>query len=381
MSEGYKEAYFVWIRIGILLLIGVYQAYLQFIQTGASVGMLLSFALFFSVVIVRELFDRRMQWLLLAAAGILLLIMQYQQGISVLYLWIIWCYEVLNGRDWSKWWYLLPLGIGLAADSQKLTGVLCAALIGGIYGQHNFVVMSYQRQEREEILEQQRLKRSMNFREQKLQEEVNKGLLEAEKQILEERMELSQTLHDKLGHSINGSVYQLEAVKVLMEKEPETARRMIQAVIDQLRGGMDEIRMILRKKRPERYRIAIWQLEKLCDECREKGVEAELVTEGALEEIPEKLLEILLDNAYEAVSNSLKYSGCSRIKICVRVFHQMIRCSISDNGVGCSEIVDGMGISGMRKRMREVKGILDFETQAGFTINMLLPYQKKERER
>lgn len=379
MREGEKEEYFVWIRIGILLLIGVYQSYLQFVQTGASVGMLLSFALFFSMVIVRELFDKRMQWLLLAAAGVLLLIMQYYNGIPVTFLWIVWCYEVLSSRALNKWWYLLPLGIGLMADSRELTGVLCAALIGVIYGQHNFVVMSYQRQEQEEVLEQQRLKRSMNFREQELQEKVKKGLLEAEKQMLEERMELSQTLHDKLGHSINGSVYQLEAVKVLMEKEPERSRRMIQAVIDQLRGGMDEIRMILRKKRPEQYRIALWQLEKLCDECREKGVEAELVTEGALEEIPERLLEILLDNAYEAVSNSLKYSGCSRIKISVRVFHQMIRCSISDNGAGCSEITDGMGISGMRRRMREANGILDFETQAGFTINMLLPYRKKEQ--
>ena len=45
----------------------------------------------------------------------------------------------------------------------------------------------------------------------------------------------------------------------------------------------------------------------------------------------------------------------------------------SDNGIGCKEIIDGMGISGMRKRIREMNGILDFETEAGFTINMLLP--------
>ena len=32
-----------------------------------------------------------------------------------------------------------------------------------------------------------------------------------------------------------------------------------------------------------------------------------------------------------------------------------------------------MGISGMRRRVREVNGVLNFETEAGFTINMLLP--------
>lgn len=35
---------------------------------------------------------------------------------------------------------------------------------------------------------------------------------------------------------------------ILIEKEPETSKKMIQAVIDQLRGGMDEIRVILRKE-------------------------------------------------------------------------------------------------------------------------------------
>ena len=51
----------------------------------------------------------------------------------------------------------------------------------------------------------------------------------------------------------------------------------------------------------------------------------------------------------------------------------MVRCSISDNGVGCDAIEDGMGIAGMRRRVREVNGILDFETEIGFTINILLP--------
>lgn len=220
---------------------------------------------------------------------------------------------------------------------------------------------------------EQYLKHTMYRREHEMQEEVRRSLLMAENQMLEERTQLSQTLHDKLGHNINGSVYQLEAVKVLMEKEPETSKKMIQAVIDQLRTGMDEIRAILRKERPKKYKLAVLQIEKLCEDCRVKGVNAELITEGELSQVPEKYLEIILDNAYEAVSNSMKYAKCTRIEIKVHVLNQMVRCSISDNGVGCADIVDGMGISGMRHRVREVKGILDFESADGFTMNMLLP--------
>ncbi len=57
----------------------------------------------------------------------------------------------------------------------------------------------------------------------------------------------------------------------------------------------------------------------------------------------------------------------------IHVMNQIVRCSIKDNGIGCEEIVDGMGISGMRQRVRSVNGILNFEAETGFAINMLLP--------
>lgn len=368
------EVCFVWTRIGILLVLGMYQVLQQSALAGASIRMLLSFAMFLSMVVLKELAGHRAQIGFLAAAGGILLWMQYGLGSDVTLFWIDWCYELLGWCRAGVWWYLLPVGFPLLLSAtEQGMGILCAILLGIIYAQHDFILSSYQRQEQEELLAEQSLKRSMHCREQELQEEVRRGLVEAENQMLEERAELSQTLHDKLGHRINGSLYQLEAVKVLMDRDRETSQKMLQAVIDNLRTGMDEIRLILRKERPPQYQIAIRQLEKLCEECREKGIEAELVTEGSLQAVPEKLLEILLDNACEAVSNSLKYADCSRIRISVHVLNQMLRCSIADNGKGFAEIADGMGIAGMRRRVRAVNGILDFETEAGFTINMLLP--------
>jgi len=64
---------------------------------------------------------------------------------------------------------------------------------------------------------------------------------------------------------------------------------MVQSVIDQLRTGMDEIRSILRRERPEKYKLAVLQLQRLCEECKSMGIEAELVTEGNLSEVPEKI--------------------------------------------------------------------------------------------
>lgn len=374
MEERIREYYFVLLRIALLLILEIYIVLSQSVLTGASVEVLLILALFIGVIAGKELAERRIQVLFLGAAGVLLFYILFTLGTAFTLLGIFLCYEVMTYFKPKLIWYLIPLGLACVPGGiEVLMQLIIAVLMGIIYCQHDFVVESYRKQTKEDTIEEQKLKHSMNRREHEMQEQVQKSLLMAENQMLEERAELSQTLHDKLGHNINGSVYQLEAVKVLMEKEPERSKKMIQAVIDQLRSGMDEIRVILRNERPKKYKLAMLQLEKLCEDCRLKGVDAELITEGELKEIPEKYLEVILDNAYEAVSNSMKYARCSKIKISVHVLNQMIRCSISDNGIGCEEVIDGMGISGMRKRMREVNGILDFETEAGFTINMLLP--------
>lgn len=374
MEERFRESYFVLLRIALLLILEIYIALSQSVLTGASVKVLLILALLIGLIAGKELAGRRFQILFLGAAGALVIFIIVTLGTAFTLLGIFLCYEVLTCFRPKLLWYFIPLGAACIPGANEVPiQLMITVFMGIIYCQHDFVVKSYQKQTKEDTLAEQELKHSMNRREHEMQEAVQKGLLMAENQMLEERAELSQTLHDKLGHNINGSVYQLEAVKVLMEKEPETSRNMIQAVIDQLRGGMDEIREILRKERPKKYKLAILQLEKLCEDCRSKGVDAELITGGELKEIPEKYLEVILDNAYEAVSNSMKYAKCSKIEISVHVLNQMVRCSISDNGVGCREVVDGMGISGMRKRVREVNGILDFETEVGFAINLLLP--------
>lgn len=374
MTERLRGSFFLVTRILLLLVLEIYIVFSQSILTGASYRVLLLLALFVGTMSGKELTEKRLRWIFIGAALFVWLLMIQTLGREFLILGILLYYEIITLLRPKITWYGIPLvmacvpsGIGVAVQ------MMFTLFLGLLYIQNDFVVSSYREQTKEDIMSEQRLKRDLYEKEHEYREEMNRGLLKAENQLLEERARLSQTLHDKLGHSINGSVYQLEAVKLLMEKEPEKSRKMLQAVIDQLRTGMDEIRMILRKERPEKYKLALLQLTELCDACNEKGIEAVLLTEGKMAEVPDKYLEIILDNACEAVSNSLKYAGCTKIEIKIHVMNQVIRCSISDNGVGCKEIVDGMGIAGMRRRVREVKGILDFDTELGFTINMLLP--------
>ena len=139
---------------------------------------------------------------------------------------------------------------------------------------------------------------------------------------------------------------------------------------------MDEIRSILRKERPKKKELALLQLYKLCEDCNSRGVLTELETEGNISDIPDNIWEVILDNAFEAVSNSMKYAKCKNIKIDINAMNKMVRCQIKDDGIGCKNIEDGMGLSGMRQRVRAIGGTISFESDAGFIVNMLMPVDK-----
>ncbi|MBR6020555.1 MAG: hypothetical protein IK055_10110 [Lachnospiraceae bacterium] len=375
MSDRLRENYFVFVRLALMVVLCAYGAMGETEGTGVSVGILLLVSFYIGVMATKELFGERAKLLMTLAGVALNLLLVYIGGREFIMLAYCTLFEVLSlfpALDF-RWYFVALLGVWIETPLGFTAQIVVVFVILTVYIQHNYIVADYRKRMREDVVTEQNLKKDIREREHASREEIRKSMLLAENQILEERASLSQTLHDKLGHNINGSIYQLEGVKVLMEKDPEKSRAMTQAVIDQLRTGMDEIRGILRKERPEKRELALLQLYKLCEDCNDKGVETEFGSEGDLTLIGDELWEVILDNAFEAVTNSMKYAHCSHIDIRLVVMNKMVRCSIRDDGVGCKEIKDGMGISGMRQRVRAAGGTLSFETEAGFTVTMLLP--------
>ena len=380
MNDRIKDNYFVFARLAILLALVAYSvmSHMEMSNvktTGVSIRVLLLVSFFIGFMAVKELFSIPVRRYLTAAGMLVWALLISLEGKAFWVLGFFCGLEFLSlfpKLDY-KWYFALLIGVFVETPAALPLRLVLILMLVILYVQHNYVVADYRRRMKEDVLTEQSLKRDMREREVATKAELARSALIAENQILEERAALSQTLHDKLGHNINGSVYQLEAVKVLMEKDPERATAMVQAVIDQLRTGMDEIRAILRKERPEKKDLALLQLYKLCEDCNNKGVETEFEKEGDIAQIPDTLWEVILDNAYEAVSNAMKYARCTRIDIRIVIMNRMVRCSIRDNGIGCKEVKDGMGISGMRQRVRTAGGTIDLETEAGFTVNMLLP--------
>lgn len=261
----------------------------------------------------------------------------------------------------------------LYPDYQSLYFLFSIAYIC-LYFQYYVVIQKYENDLKDLTAKELILKSSIDKQNMRHKSEIEKFALIYKNQRLEEKSRLSQNLHDKIGHSINGAVFQLEACKLLMDKKPEESKRIISEVILSLRNSMDEIRDLLRKEKPDPSEIELVHIQKLCAEFQEKyGIETTFVCEGDPKTVSKNIWSLILDNIIEAFSNSLKYAQCHSIHVGIFVYHKFVRCSIRDDGKGCAHIKEGMGISGMRERVLALGGTLSIKSEPGFEIVTIIP--------
>lgn len=205
-------------------------------------------------------------------------------------------------------------------------------------------------------------------------------ILRFENQRLQEKSELSQNLHDKIGHAINGSIFKLEGAKLLVNKDTSRSSEMISDVITALRESVDDIRYMLRNEKPSSELMNIGHLRVLLSDFTDKyDIETSLVVEGDAGRVSLTQYGIFYDNTIEALSNSLKYADCSKISVSLGVYNRIIRYTILDNGNGTQNITDSMGLTGIKERILAVGGTVNISGENGFEIIMLIPITDFEK--
>lgn len=347
---------------------------ISFRESGVQIMLLFIFT---STMVIYELINKNKKYMLAFNLIIMFILSSKLSGNSLTLLVLVYL-DLMSYFNLSSYLYLLTfLGVLDLSKNNEVYFIACI-FINIIYLQENFIVKHHREILKSLIENEESLKKDVVSEKLKYQSRVQKYRLKSEKDLLEERSKLSQALHDKIGHRINGSIYQLEACKLLIDRKPEESTNIIEAVIYSLRNGLDEIRSILRKEKPNKGELALLQLWRLCEDFNiNYGINANITTKGEKKDIPEYVWEVILENSIEAFSNSLKYSKCKSMDIEIIKLNKMVRCIIKDDGKGCIDIEEGMGISGMKQRLREIDGTLDVQGELGFQINMLIPIKER----
>lgn len=195
---------------------------------------------------------------------------------------------------------------------------------------------------------------------------------------LEERNKIAQEIHDNIGHTLAGSLMQLEASKLLIDSNRDMAKQIIQNTIDVLRNGMESIRATLRNIKPQAQQMGINRIKLLLHEFSARNnIKNTLVYKGDIDLIGYSQWKVIYENTTEALTNILKYSKATTVAMHIEVLNKLIKCEIKDNGMGTLNIKKGLGLKGIEERCEEIGGKVIVDGSDGFSIIVLLPLPSK----
>ncbi|MDU5107452.1 histidine kinase, partial [Clostridium sp.] len=192
---------------------------------------------------------------------------------------------------------------------------------------------------------------------------------------LEERNNISSRLHDKIGHTISGTLLQLEASKFILDKDKDKGFSMLESCIENLRKGMDEIRMTLRNIKPAEEELGINRIRRILDE-KIKGtkINGKVTYAGNLDKISASLWMAFMHIITELTTNSIKYSGGDLIEIKIEILNKFIKLEVKDNGLGCEKVKKGIGLRNIEESISNLKGKMIINNEDGFDVIILIPY-------
>ncbi len=195
--------------------------------------------------------------------------------------------------------------------------------------------------------------------------------------VLEERQRIAKDIHDTAGHSITTVIMQTEAAKLVIDSDPQEAKRKLAAANLQAKHALEELResVHLLSGMGEGKTLKDSFLEIIHDST--DGTDIAIRYE--IDDISpcDAKRRFLLNTLKEGISNGLRHGGATAFWFECKEEGGKIEFLLSDNGTGLeiSALKEGFGLNGMHTRAESLGGEVWFETEPdeGFEIHLVLP--------
>lgn len=196
--------------------------------------------------------------------------------------------------------------------------------------------------------------------------------------LLRERTRVSRELHDSVGHSLSALYIQLKAVKTLVHKAPEQAEQMIEMNSNYVHTTLQEVRNTVHQLKPKEFEDAegIFIIEEMVKNFKAMtGVDVRFILSKEKGIMTSEQGQHLYRIIQEALGNAVNHGKAKSIQIIIQFKMDRLYVYIKDDGVGCKDITEGFGLTGMRERATALGGDIQFisNKNTGFEIQLTLP--------
>lgn len=189
-----------------------------------------------------------------------------------------------------------------------------------------------------------------------------------------ERNRIAREIHDSLGHNLAGILLQLQAAVKTLDRDEGKARELLRKSVSGLADSLNLLRDTVHNIRP-REQLGLEYFRQVIDNFQFCPVEFQ--HSGNLAALSPSYTEIIASIVKESLTNASRHSQASKMEIRLEVRENIVRLYIKDNGVGCTRLKEGMGLSGMRERVHSAGGTIAFNSGDGFMIVSVLPREDK----
>ena len=193
-----------------------------------------------------------------------------------------------------------------------------------------------------------------------------------------ERVRISEALHDTVGYALTNQRMMMEAAIRQCSIEQgelysllEQARSQAQESLREMKTAMRELRDV---DRSLGYRID--DLIKLVKAFEKTSTSVSIDFRNIEGSVHPVIDQIIFRIVQEGITNAIQHGTASEIQISMWQGDREISVSVSDNGIGCDEIIEGVGLKGMRERIEAVGGsIKTANIPGGFILYARIPFQ------
>lgn len=198
----------------------------------------------------------------------------------------------------------------------------------------------------------------------------------------DERARLARELHDDLSQRLALLSVEQEILGENPPEDPSHLRRRMRNLSRLVKGIMRDVNKLSHNLHPSRL-IHFGLVPAIRGYCRDlgnaHGIEIGFSHAGLPERLPSEVGICLYRILQESLQNVVRHSGSKDAQVLLRADAGELCLSISDSGVGFDQSVavrkQTLGLTGMRERVRLVRGVIKIETAigAGTKISVVIP--------
>lgn len=188
-----------------------------------------------------------------------------------------------------------------------------------------------------------------------------------------ERDRIAKEIHDNIGHSIAGVLFQLRAAEKMVSTDRYKVEQIIRLCIDKLTEALEITRKTVYNIKSDQI-LGIGSIHNILSNF--KFCKVNFSHSGDFNAISLVNMKVIEATTKELLTNAIKHSGASEIKLQIDIKSKHLRCLYSDNGRGSDKIIESVGLSGIRNRVANLGGTYSVDGSNGFTVVYTLPNGK-----